>query len=374
MPELFEPIQVGRLQLAHRVVMPPMARMRIEDGAPINPWASTYYSQRASVPGTLLIAEATIIAPQAGMIDNISGIWSDKQIAAWKEVVDAVHAKGSYICMQIAATGRVANLDYLKSLDPKFKVVGPSAIPYEPGAPIPHALTVEEIEEYVEWFGKAAENAVLKAGFDGVEIHGANGYLVEQFLSHNANQRTDQYGGSPERRVKFAVDIVERVARSIGEDRVSIRVSPWSIRYGLGMPDPKPTYTHLASELKRRFPNMAWMHAIESRVDEEFRDIDVQPGKSNDFLVEAWAPKPFIRAGGFDGPLALEAADRWDNVLVSMGRWFISNPDLPTRLKEGYPLTKYIRPTFYLPGDTTGIGYTDYTYFSNKAQIVVASS
>lgn len=244
--KLFQPIKVGNLTLNHRIVLPPLTRNRqTKTHVPLIPLVAEYYAQRASTPGTLLIAEATFIAAQAGGLDHYPGIWNQEQISAWKDVTTssyslsskyakdssqvttAVHAKGCYIFLQIQALGGAASIDVLSSESPPFPYVAASAV--SQGYPgIPRPLTTEEISEYVQLFATAASNAVEGAGFDGVEIHGANGYLVDQFLQDVTNQRDDKYGGSIENRVRFGLEVVDAVVHAVGAEKVGIRLSPWS--------------------------------------------------------------------------------------------------------------------------------------------------
>ncbi|KIY65229.1 FMN-linked oxidoreductase [Cylindrobasidium torrendii FP15055 ss-10] len=359
-PKLFQPLRVGQMELAHRVVHAPLTRLRSDDSFAPLPHVKEYYAQRASIPGTFLITEAVSIAPKANGYPNFPEIFSDEQIAAWKDVATAVHAKGSYIFLQITALGRVAVETYVKARDPSFDVVSASAIAISNESTTPREMTEAEVKEFIELYGRAAENAVLNAGFDGVEIHGANGNLIDQFTQDLSNKRTAHYGGSVENRCRFALEVAERVARGIGQDRVGFRISPWNKGQGLGMPDPKPTYAYLVTELKTRLPNLAYLHAVEARVDQGGVDQEVPEDRTLDFVRDAWAPKTLVVAGGYKRENGIEAAEKGS--LVAYGRWFISNPDLPKRLEQNIPLTKYDRATFYLPGETSGMGYTDYPF------------
>ncbi|KAG6878666.1 hypothetical protein C0992_007734 [Termitomyces sp. T32_za158] len=225
---LFQPIDVGTTRLQHRLVLAPLTRFRSTKAhVPVLPLVKEYYSQRSSTPGSLLITEATFIAAKAGGYDNVPGIWNEEQTMAWKEVTDQVHANGSYIFVQLWALGRAANPDILSSDGYPFVAPSPIAIASKP-PPLPRELTVDEIQEYTALYVAAARNAVEKAGFDGVEIHGANGYLIDQFLQEGSNQRSDQYGGSIEARSKFGLEVVDAIVRAIGAERTAIRLSPWS--------------------------------------------------------------------------------------------------------------------------------------------------
>jgi NADPH2 dehydrogenase len=219
--------------------------------------------------------------------------------------------------------GRAANSKTLAADGPDFRIVGPSAIPITGSHQVPRPLTREEIKEYVDLHVEAAKKSVEVAGFDGVEIHMANGYLLDQFLQETANQRTDEYGVSVQNRVRFPLDVVDAIADAIGADRIGVRVSPWGTYQGMRMDDPIPTFSHLASQLAERQPSLAYIHAIEPRIS---CDVDQTAGESesNDFLREIWGPRPFIAAGGFTRKEAIEAVEEKGG-LVAFGRLFISN-------------------------------------------------
>ncbi|KDQ28801.1 hypothetical protein PLEOSDRAFT_1102842 [Pleurotus ostreatus PC15] len=348
MPTLFSPLLV-------------LTRFRTDaERAPLLPMVSEYYAQRGSTPGTLLIAEATLVAPQAGGHNRFPGIWSAAQIAAWKKITEAVHARGSYIYLHIWGLGRTADLG------------APSGGGYQYTPPTPRALTIGEIKENVRLFAKAASNAVHLAGFDGVEIHSANGVLLDRFLQDVTNERTDEYGGGPANRARLGLEILGAVAKEIGADRMGIRISPWGKYQGMGMADPKPTYTYFVSQMKERWPNMAYLHVTEPRVDsgaelgpdgvdgKERDDESIPAEEENDFLRRIWSPRPFITAGGYTRELAIKAAERGD--IVAVGRHFLANPDLPLRWKDDLPSNAYDRSTFNVMGDGTGKGYTDYPF------------
>ncbi|KAL1691073.1 hypothetical protein GGG16DRAFT_54295 [Schizophyllum commune] len=367
-PALFKPVQVGPLQLQHRIVLAPMTRFRASATHVPLPNVKEYYAQRAGAPGTLLVTEGTFIAQQAGGYPHVPGIWNDEQIAAWKEVTDAVHAKGSYIFLQLWALGRGASLAQLQSEDPSFKLVAPSRIPLKGTTDIPHELTVSEIKEYTRLYGEAAKNAVHKAGFDGVEIHSATGYLVDEFLQENSNQRTDEYGGSVENRTRFALELLAEVVAAVGADRVGFRISPWSTFQDMRMPDPVPQFSHLASQIKARFPDFAYLSVVEPRVvaTDTRPDEEIAPEEQTDFLREIWAPKTYISAGAYSRELAIKGAEE-KGELIAVGRYFLSNPDFVRRWKEDLPLNPYNRDTFYLQGDASSKGYTDYPFVDVKA-------
>ncbi|KAK1232843.1 hypothetical protein PQX77_004009 [Marasmius sp. AFHP31] len=351
---LFQPVNLGDLVLSHRVVLAPLTRWRADmNHVPHVPIVKEYYSQRGSKPRTLLISEATFIHPRAGGYIHIPGIWSDAQIAAWKEIVNGVHEKGSYIYLQLWALGRAADPEQLQSEDPSYAYVSASDVQFSERRVSPRPLTVEEIENYAQYYGEAAKNAIHKAGFDGVEVHGANGYLIEQFLKEASNRRTDAYGGSPENRARFALEMVDAVVKAVETTDK----------------DPIPTYSHLVKELKKAHPTLSYIHVVDPRVD---GIADVDPGdRSNEFIREIWTKGPggneaedgrrLISAGNYNVQSGTELADTKGD-LVAFGRWFISNPDLPYRLQHDIPLTPYNRSTFALLGSLEPIGYTDYPF------------
>ncbi|KIM71062.1 hypothetical protein PILCRDRAFT_83167, partial [Piloderma croceum F 1598] len=241
--KLFEPIQVGDLKLDHRVVMAPLTRFRATETHAPGPYAVEYYTQRADTPGTLIITEATLIAEKAGGYFGVPGIWSDEQIAGWKKAIDAIRAKGSFIYLQLWALGRSADPEEIKKENPANDFIAPSTIPLTGRTAVPRPMTVAEIKEFAQLYATAAYNAVYKAGFDGVEIHGANGYLVDQFLQDVSNDRTDEYGGSVENRSRFALEVVHAVVKAVEEKKTGIRFSPWNTFQDMAMKDPVPQYT-----------------------------------------------------------------------------------------------------------------------------------
>ncbi|THU79515.1 FMN-linked oxidoreductase [Dendrothele bispora CBS 962.96] len=374
--KLFQPITVGDVTLKHRVVMAPLTRFRADAKHVPLPIVKEMYAQRASTPGTLLVTEATFIAPRASGYDHVPGIWSDEQIAAWKEVTEAVHANGSFIYLQLWAIGRTAYANSLAKEDPSYTVVSASDIPLSDRPttdPKPRPLTIPEIKEYSTLYAQAASNAVHKAGFDGVEIHGANGYLVDQFLQDVSNKRTDEYGGSVENRARFALEVVDAVAKAVGPKKTAIRISPWNNFQDMKMADPKPTFGYFVSELKKAHPTLAFIHVVEPRA-KGFEVVDIpEEEESNDFIREIWTSpetetanaRRLISAGGYDRQTAIEVAEKKGD-LIAFGRLFIANPDLPYRIQHDVSLTKPDRTTFYVPNSSDPKGYTDYP-FTDKA-------
>ncbi|KAL5505000.1 hypothetical protein ACEPAH_7663 [Sanghuangporus vaninii] len=377
--KLFQPIRVGNLQLSHRVVLPPLTRFRPGDDHVPNDMMVKYYRQRASVPGTLLIAESTFIAPKAGGMDNFPGIWSDEQVEAWKKVVDAVHTQGSYIFLQLVALGRAAVPAVLSRPDSPsnpggpYPLVGPSPIPIPTAdqSIIPRPLTHEEILEYIDLYGQAAHNAVHRAGFDGVEVHSAHGCLVDQFIQDVSNKRTDQWGGSIENRIRFPLEVIKKVVSIVGQERASLRLSPFNPFQGMRMDHPYPTFAALASFLREAHPRLAYLHVVEPR-NAAGVDRDPLPGESTEFLRLIWQGpgsdengSAYISAGGYSPEEAIETAEK-KGILIAFGRYFISNPDLPARIKKSIPLTPYDRSTFYAQRNTGG--YVDYAFADKEAE------
>lgn len=366
--KLFEPLQVGPNKLAHRMVMAPLTRFRADDDHVQLPFAKDYYAQRASVPGTLLITEATFISPEASGYPNVPGIWRDDQIKAWKEITDAVHAKGSYIWLQLWALGRAASAE-CKTAEGTGDVVSSSDIPMADNSPAPRPLTEDEIQQYIKQYAQAASNAVKQAGFDGVEIHGANGYLVDQFTQDTANRRTDKWGGSVENRSRFGLEVTKAVVDAVGADRTGIRLSPWSSFQGMKMEDPIPQFSHLIKGLKEF--NLAYLHVVESRIA---GNADIEATEKNDTFIEIWGNQsPIFIAGGFKPDSSRKAVDEQykdKDVAIVFGRYWISTPDLAFRIQHGIDLTPYDRDLFYNKGEERG--YTDWPFsaeFKQQAKI-----
>jgi NADPH2 dehydrogenase len=364
-PALFQPIKVGPITLQHRVVLAPLTRFRGYASHVPGPQAASYYAQRGSAPGTLLITEATFISHDAGGFEHVPGIYTDAQVEGWKQVTEAVHAQGSYIFLQLWALGRAADPAVLEKQDPPSPYVSASAIGLSSSEVSPRALTEPEIKDYIAEYAKAASNAIHGAGFDGVEIHGANGYLPDQFLQSVSNTRTDSWGGDEEGRTRFAREIVDAVADAVGEERVGIRISPWGTFQDMRMPNPNPTFAYLAMALRKKHPNMAYLHVTEPRLAAEGAAEFDEDG--NDFLRDIWNggeggdKRAFISAGGYTRDVALRTAEKKGG-LVAFGRLYITNPDLPARLLKDIPLTTGGRSTYYLKGNLTPTGYNDWPF------------
>ncbi|WP_158744488.1 alkene reductase [Acidisphaera sp. L21] len=362
MANLFDPIQAGAFALNHRVVLAPLTRMRSDmPGNVPGVLMAEYYAQRAT-PGGLLIAEATFISRQGNGGYGSPGIETDAQAAGWRHVVDAVHAKGATILLQLWHVGRVSH----RSLQPDGgQPVAPSGgadglgvlLEGGPGpATPPRTLGIEEIPGIVAQYRRAAERAKA-VGFDGVEIHAANGYLIDQFLQDGSNSRSDAYGGSIENRTRLLFEVVDAVASVWGPTRVGVRLGPNNSFNAMHDSDPQALFAYAASGLRAR--GIAYIHLIEPRVKGNTEIGDHPP-------VAAGLLKPVfggvvIAAGGFDGAGAAEVVAKGEADLVAFGRHFIANPDLPARLQAGLSLNAYDRTTFYY-GDAGG--YTDYPAYA----------
>ena len=370
-PHLFSPLKVGPYQLAHRVVMAPLTRMRAERPslAP-RPLNAEYYAQRAT-EGGLIIAEASPVTATGFGNPGVPGIYTEQQLEGWRKVVDAVHAKGAFIILQLWHVGRVSHSSFQPggalpvapsavAIPEEFKAMTADGkvVPYE----TPRALETAEVHGVVAAFRQAARNA-MAAGFDGVEIHGANGYLIEQFLQSRTNLRTDQYGGSIENRVRLLLEIVQGAVEVWGANRVGVRLSPYGIANGSGEPDPMPLYTHAINSLNPM--GLAYLHFIEPRSSGAGRaEVNWQNVPSAMVLYRPIWKGILISAGGFTGEMAEPAIAAGHADAIAFGRIFISNPDLPRRLRHGYPLTPYNRATFY-GGEEAG--YTDYPVYDELA-------
>ena len=357
--KLMSPVQVGPYTFAHRVVLAPLTRMRAEEGARPGPMMAEYYAQRAS-NGGFLIGEATIAAENGNGYLGAPGLYDDSQVAGWKAVTDAVHARGATIFLQLYHAGRQSNSD----VQPAGSIpVGPSEIlhggvAYTKEGWVPNtpnrALTVEEIGGLVESFRQAAIRGKA-AGFDGVELHAANGYLFDQFLQDGSNQRTDSYGGSFENRARFLMEATRAVISVWGSDRVAVRIGPSGSWGDMSDRDPEGLFTYVAEQLATL--KLAYLHLIEPRIAGNIEDETRSQAPLAARLIRQHYAGTIIAAGGFDGASAEAILQAGDADLVAFGRHFIANPDLPARLQHGWALNAYDRPSFF---GGTEAGYTDY--------------
>ena len=369
MHTLFDPVHAGELQLANRIVMAPLTRNRSPNAIP-PAIAVTYYAQRASAG--LLITEATAISHQAQGYSDVPGLYGTEQLDSWKNVTMAVHAAGGKIVVQLWHVGRVSHT----SLQPDGGApVAPSAITaktktvlIKDGVPSfvdtsePRALQAEELPGLVHTYQAAARNAVETAGFDGVEIHGANGYLLDQFLKTGANERTDDYGGSIENRARLLLEVTRAVTSAIGGGKTGIRLSPVTPANGVVDADPQPLFDYVVRELATL--NLAYIHIIEGATggprDLPDRPFDYPALKAA--YCDAGGKGAWMVNNGYDQALAEKAVANGAD-LVAFGRPYIGNPDLVERLKLNAPLVESNKATWYGGGAE---GYTDYPTLSKK--------
>ncbi|PNP51910.1 hypothetical protein THARTR1_07501 [Trichoderma harzianum] len=356
---LWKPLKIAGIEVTHRIGMPALSRFRGTDDHTSTPMMKEYYSQRSRVPGTLIITEAGLISPGSGGYPNAPGIWREDQMVAWKAITDEVHRNGSFIICQLFHIGRAVNLEIARKEG--IDIVSASAIPHEVGAPVPRALAIDEIEEIVREFATAAKNAI-RAGFDGVELHARNGYLLDSFTEDVSNIRRDRYSGNTENRSRFASEVMKAVGDAIGTERLGIRLSPWGTFQGMRMKDPVPQFSNLINKAKEL--DLAYIHLIEPRVVNNF-DQEHPIDDNLDFAIDLW-DKPILLAGGYRPDNVLKAINEIyskSDIMVMFGRQFVANPDLIFRIKNELPLNQYQRSTFYTPKNP--IGYLDYP-FSNE--------
>lgn len=356
---LFSEAQLGHLTLANHIVMAPMTRNRATVDHDVTDIMATYYAQRASAG--LIITEGIAPSPNGNGYARVPGIYTPVQIAGWQNVTAAVHANGGRIFAQLMHSGRVG---HPINMHEGTEIVAPSAIAasgqiYTDTAgmqdhPTPRALTTDEVKQTVQEFVQAAKNAI-EAGFDGVEIHGANGYLIEQFLRSSSNQRTDAYGGSPENNARFALEIAEGVANAIGKERTGIRLSPYGVFNDMvHLPQDDATYHYLAGKLS---DFVVYVHLVDHA---SMGAPAVDPA-----IVDAIRQNytgTLILSGSYDATRAEADLQRGKADLIAIGRPFIANPDLVERLKAGAELNQPDFSTFYTPGKK---GYTDYPVLEN---------
>jgi len=360
---LFDPVQAGDLQLANRIVMAPLTRNRAPDAIP-TPLMAAYYTQRASAG--LIVTEATAISQQGQGYADVPGLYATEQLEGWKRVTESVHAAGGKIVVQLWHVGRVSHTD----LQPDgAQPVAPSAIAaktktvlFKDGAPvfvetsIPRALDASEIPEIVHVYKQAAMNAVKSAHFDGVEIHGANGYLLDQFLKRGSNHRFDDYGGSIENRARFMLEVVRAIAGAIGGGRTAIRLSPVTPANDVYDADPQPLFEYVVKQLAKL--HLAYIHIIEGATGGP-RELPDRPFDYNALehaYRKAGGTGAWMINNGLDAARA-EAEVKTGADLVAFGKLYISNPDLVERLRRGGPYNES-NPRTYYGGDAEG--YTDY--------------
>jgi N-ethylmaleimide reductase len=371
--KLFTPTHIGPTTLKHRIVMAPMTRQRSH-------WPSNvpsdlqveYYTQRSS-EGGLIIAEGTAVSHRGHGGKGSPGLWTKDQVIGWRRVTDAVHAKGGLMFAQLWHAGRLSHVStsgetpVAPSVDPDFwtNPASPANLVSTPDGlvpPSPHrALDIAEIPGVIDEYRIAAHNAKA-AGFDGVELHSAYGYLLDEFLQDISNHRTDGYGGSIENRARLLTEVLEATISVWGADRVAVRIAPSNTFHAMGDSNPHALFNHVAARLNEY--GLAYLHVIEPRV------------RGFELIAEGQAPVaaqelrklfdgPIIATGGFEPDTAEEAIARGEADLIGFARWFISNPDLPQRIALGVPLNNYDRDTFYT---FDAHGYTDYPVYTTSAQ------
>ena len=363
MTSLFKPLQVGDMSLANRIVMAPLTRNRAPDATP-TPLMVEYYTQRATAG--LLISEATAISQQGQGYSDVPGLYGSEQLQGWKKITDSVHQAGGKMVVQLWHVGRISHTD----LQPENGApVAPSAITAKAKTVLikdgmavfvntsaPRALRAEELPGIIKTYQTAARNAVETAGFDGVEIHAANGYLLDQFLKNGSNQRTDDHGGSIENRARLTLDIVRAVTDAIGGGRTGIRLSPVTPAGDVHDTDPQPLFEYVMRQLAAL--NLAFVHIIEGSTGgpREMADRPFDYAALKHAYRVAGGKGAWMVNNGYDKALAEKAVDDGAD-LVAFGRPFIANPDLVRRLREDAPMNTPDQSSFYGGGVK---GYTDY--------------
>jgi N-ethylmaleimide reductase len=350
---LFSELTIGKKTLKNRIIMAPMTRCRAVENNCANDLMATYYAQRVSAG--LIITEASQISPLGVGYPYTPGIYNDAQIEGWKKVTTAVHEKGGLIYLQLWHVGRVSHSSFLNGKRP----VAPSAVqidgehytpegmqPFE----IPRALEIQEIKEIVKEYVQAAKNAI-KAGFDGVEIHGANGYLIDQFIKDGTNKRTDEYGGSIENRSRFLFEVVSAVCNAIGSERTALRLSPSGTFNSMTDSNPREDFTYICKKLNDH--DLAYLHiidALEADIKHGANVVELQVLRNAYNVV-------FITNGAYDKARGNEAIEHGLADAVAYGTLYIANPDLPKRFETDAPLATADPHTFYTHNEK---GYTDY--------------
>lgn len=351
MTTLFDTLKVGKIELKNRIVMAPLTRSRANDadGVPAD-FTADYYSQRAS--GGLIITEATNVSEMAKGYVRTPGIYKQEQVDGWKKIVAAVHAEGGKIFLQIFHTGRIALPDFLPG---EQQPVAPSAVKaagqnYTDSAGmkdfvVPRELTIDEIKAIVQDFAAAARNGI-EAGFDGIEIHGANGYLIQQFLSTNVNKRTDEYGGTIANRARFLFEVVAAVTEAIGSERTGLRLSPGGEFNDIKEDDAEELYDYVVRKLNEY--KLAYLHIGTFDQNRNWHPV-----------LRPIVASLYFAGVGFDKTSGEKLVGEDGADAIVYGKWFLANPDLPERFRRDAPLNAPDETTFYTPGET---GYTDYPF------------
>ncbi|KAG2131484.1 hypothetical protein BD769DRAFT_1722811 [Suillus cothurnatus] len=344
---LFSPIHVGNMDLQHRVVLAPLTCVCTHTNHVPTPQAPVYYSQRGSMPGTLLVTEATFISQKAGGYDNVPGIYTDAQVEEWKKITEAVHKKGSFIFLQLWALSRAAEPAVLVKED-NSPYVSASPIPLPGKADVPRALTMDEVTEYVTMYVTAATNAI-RAGFDS-------------FIQDVTNQCTDEYGGSIENHSRFALKVTDAIVEAVGAERMAFRISLWGVFSGMGMAEPKPQFSYLVEQLRKH--KLAYIHIV------ELMPAEVSDEKNSDFICDTWQGvegSTFISTNGHTRNSAIEMVDNKGG-LIGFGRLFMPNPNLPFCLLKNIALERGDQATWYMSGNLTPGGYLDWPFVPENEQ------
>lgn len=346
MPTLFDPLRVGQIELDNRIIMAPMTRSRASDDGVQPAYAAEYYRQRASAG--LIITEATNVSPMAKGYVRTPGIYTQEQIESWRAVTQAVHARGGKIFMQLFHTGRIALPDFLPN---KAQPVAPSAVRangknYTEGGMkefvTPREITKDEIARTVHDFATSARNAIA-AEFDGVELHSASGYLVQQFLTTNVNLRTDEYGGSIENRTRFLFEVLDAMAKEVDEQQLGVKFSPQIAFNDIEEHDAGEVYPYILERLNQR--RLAYVHVADGT------------GSGWHAKLRPLYKGLYFANSGFTYESGEELVEQGGADAIAYAVKFLANPDLPERFRRGAPLNAPYRPTFYSPGEK---GYTDY--------------
>ena len=377
--KLFEPIKVGQNEFSNRVVFAPSTRFRaLEDHTPSD-LQLAYYDARTKFPGTLIITEGTVPTTKTGTYPHVPAITTKAHIKAWKQINDKIHENKSFSSIQLWGLGRVADPAQGKKEGQKFKGVSPiyhdeetEQAAKDAGNEL-EAYTTQEVDELIEEYVQTAHRAV-EAGFDYVELHGAHGYLINQFFEASSNQRTDKYGGSIENRARFALSLVDRLSEAIGAHRLAIRISPWAKFLNMKSEQdkeahPVATYSYFLGQLQQRAnqgKELAYVSLVEPRVS-GILDVNAEDVVGDNLFVKLIWKGTLLRAGNYtyDAPNFKQLLDDLSDgrTLVGFSRYFISNPDLVYRLYEGRELTPYDRKTFYRNDNW---GYNTYNAFGGK--------
>lgn len=358
---LFTPIKIGDITLKHRVVFASLTRCRSDNSNVPTDLQAEYYGQRAT-DGGLIIAEAMNVNKQAGMSPGTPGIFTKEQVEGWKKVTAAVHAKGGIIQSQLWHQGRAASSKYIGE-----QPLGPSPIgikgmefmgtyEYE----TPREITKAEIKQYVKDYQQCALNS-LEAGFDGIQFHAANGFFLDQFFNSASNKRTDEYGGSIENRSRFFFEILDGLIQVVDIKLISVRLSPWAAFLDVEDEDSYATWGYVVKKLQEEYSDLAFLDMVEPRAVLFDDSYDFNQKESLNPFRKVWKG-PIVTTGGYtyNPKVAFEVAEKNPNNLAGFGRLFISNPALVERLRNGWPMNKYDRPTFYTGGAK---GYTDYPFY-----------